>query len=92
MYGVQVGFKASTKICTYFLLSAQRGCVLKTKRAGFWPNDQASTVTDHADCSITATQPPTAFPDNCAAGKAGAARRGIRNLATGRGCLAVPGP
>ena len=65
-YAAAVGFKATIKVCGYFLLSEQRGCVLKTKKRAFVPNYSGSTVTDHADCgtpapgaTTTATRPLT---------------------------------
>ena len=60
-YAVAAGFKPTSKVCSYFLLSKSRGCVLKTKRRTFLPNDGRGDVTDHADCGATTT-PATKAP------------------------------
>ena len=63
-YAVAAGFEPTSKVCTYFLLSKSRGCVLKTKRRAFVPNDGRGDVTDHADCGSPkpATEAPLTKP------------------------------
>lgn len=37
--------------CAYFLVSAQRGCVLKSSQGAFKPNSPSSTVLSHGTCT-----------------------------------------